>query len=116
MKNEAGTSLLETIIALALLGIIVASILGALGTSSSARSTADAHAAARVLAKSQMEYLREQTYAFSYDTAPIPTEYPGYTAVLNVENIRNGNLQKLDITIRYHNQDVETLESYKVNR
>jgi len=116
MKNESGTTLLETIVALALLGIIASSILGALSTSSSARSVADAHAAARILAKSQMEYLREQTYAFSYDTAPIPSDYPGYTAVLNVDNIRNGNLQKLDVTIRYHNQDVETLESYKVNR
>ena len=116
MKSETGTSLLETIVALALLGIICVAFLSALATSSNARSIADEHASARILAESQMEDIKKQTYAFSYDPVSIPAEYPGYSAAIDIENLRNGNIQKITITIRHHDRDIETLESYKGNR
>ncbi len=114
--KEKGTSLIEVLVALALLGIIGASFLGGLGTSSNSRLIADEHASARILAEYQMEDLKKQTYAFSYDPVPIPGDYPGYSAVVDVENMRNGNIQKITVTIRHHNKDITTLESYKANR
>ena len=117
MKNETGASLIETIIALALLGIIGVSFLGATATSSSSRVIADEHASGRILAESQMESIKKETYAFSYDPIPIsPEEYPGYSAVVDIDNMRNDNIQKITVTIRHHNRDVTKLESYKVNR
>lgn len=116
MKNEIGTSLLETIVALALLGIIAVAFLSALATSSNARSIADEHASARILAESQLEDIKKQTYAFSYDPVSIPAEYPGYSAAIDIDNLRNGNIQKITVTIMHHDRDIETLESYKVNR
>ena len=116
MKGETGSSLIETMVALALLGIIGAAFLGALTTSSNTRVIADEHASARILAESQMESIKPQTYAFSYDPVPIPAEYPGYTAAINVDNLRNGNIQKITVTIRHHSRDITTLEGYKVNR
>jgi len=116
MRNERGVSLIETVIALALLGIIGVAFLSALATSSDARSIADEHASARILAESQMEEIKKQTYAFSYDPISIPVEYPGYSATIDVDNLRNGNIQKITITIRHHDRDIETLESYKGNR
>ena len=59
---------------------------------------------------------QEQTYAFSYDPVTIPAEYPGYSAAVDVDNMRNGNIQKITVTISHHDRDIETLESYKVNR
>lgn len=108
--------MVETLVSLALLGTISMSFLSALGTSSNARFIADEHATARILAESQMEYARKQTYAFSYDPAPLPAEFAGYTAVVDVENLRNGNIQLITVTIRHHNTDITSLESYKVNR
>jgi hypothetical protein len=43
-------------------------------------------------------------------------DYPGYSAAIDVDNMRNGNIQKITVTIRHHDRDIETLESYKVNR
>ena len=116
MRNESGVSLIETVIALALLGIIGVAFLGALATTSSTRTIADEHASARILAESQMEEIKKQTYAFSYDPVPIPAEYPGYSATIDVDNMRNGNIQKITVTVRHHNRDVAELESYKGNR
>ena len=116
MKGEKGTSILETIVALALLGIIGVSFLGALGTTSNSRLIADEHTSARILAESQMENIKKQTYAFAYDPVPVPAEYPGYAAVIDIDTMRNGNIQKITVTIRHHDRDIETLESYKVSR
>ncbi len=116
MKRERGSSLIETIVALALLGIIGVSFLGATATSSNTRLIADEHASARILAEFQMEDIKKQTYAFSYDPVPIPPGYPGYSAVIDIESLRNGNIQKITVTIMHHNKDITKLESYKVNR
>ncbi|MFC2001952.1 hypothetical protein ACFLUZ_05590 [Chloroflexota bacterium] len=116
MKSEIGTSLIEAIVALALLGIIGVAFLGGLATTSKSRLVADEHASARILAESQMENVKKQTYAFSYDPVSIPAEYPGYSAVINIDNMRNGNIQKITVTIKHHDRDIETLESYKANR
>jgi type II secretory pathway pseudopilin PulG len=116
MRSERGASLIETIVALALLGIIGVSFLSALATTSNTRSLADEHASARTLAESQMENLKKQDYSFSYDPIPIPDEYAGYSAVVDIDNMRNGNIQKITVTVRHHSRDVTQLESYKVGR
>jgi type II secretory pathway pseudopilin PulG len=116
MRSEKGTSLIETAVALALLGIIGIAFLGALMTTSNSRLIVDEHISARILAESQMENIKKQTYAFSYDPVPIPADYPGYTAEIDIDNMRNSNIQKITITIQHHGRDIETLESYKVNR
>ncbi|MFC1914377.1 prepilin-type N-terminal cleavage/methylation domain-containing protein [Chloroflexota bacterium] len=116
MKSEKGSSLIETVVALALLGIIGAAFLGATATGSSTRLIADEHASARILAESQMEDLKKQDYSFSYGPVPVSAEYPGYSAAVDVDNLRNGNIQKITVTIRHHNKDITSLESYKVSR
>jgi type II secretory pathway pseudopilin PulG len=116
MKSEKGSSLLETIVALALLGIIGVAFLSALATSSSTRVIADEHASGRILAESQMENVKKQTYAFSYDPVPISADFAGYSAAIDVDNMRNGHIQKITVTVRHHNKNVTQLESYKVNR
>ena len=60
MKGEKGISLLETVVALALLGIIGVAFLGALATTSNSRLIADEHVSARILAESQMEDIKKQ--------------------------------------------------------
>jgi prepilin-type N-terminal cleavage/methylation domain-containing protein len=117
MKREAGFSLLETIAALALLGIISAVFLGALATSSNSRALADEHVSARILAESQMEHVRQLDYASSYEASPaISAKYPGYSTAIDVENMRNGHIQKVTITVSHRNSNITVLESYKARR
>jgi type II secretory pathway pseudopilin PulG len=116
MKSEIGSSLVETLVAMALLGIIGVAFLSALSTSSSTRVIADEHASGKILAESQMENIKQQSYASSYDPVPIPADYAGYSAAIDVDNIRNGHIQKVTVTVSHHNKDITSLETYKVNR
>jgi prepilin-type N-terminal cleavage/methylation domain-containing protein len=113
MKGEKGMTLLETILALAILGIISASFLGGLATTSTARVTADERASGKVLAESIMEDIKKQPYEPSYN-ATIPSDFAGYSANISVEE--NNNIQDITIGVHRRGREILTLESYKVNR
>lgn len=68
-KRERGYSLLEVIIAMALLGIVAVALLSALATASRTVFVTDERATAESLARSQMEYVRDQEYS------PAPWDY-----------------------------------------
>jgi len=116
MKGERGFSLMETIIALGLLGIIATGFLGALTTAPQARFIADEKASAKALAESQMEYIKKQEYSVSYSPAPIPDEYTGYAATIDTKLLRNSSIQKITVTITHNDKKITDLESYNVSR
>ena len=125
MKSEAGFSLIETIITIAVLGVIGVAFLGGLGTSSKALAITDERETARNLAQSQMEYVMKQPYAISYAAAPIPGEYDGYTAAIAADSIlsRDQDIQKIMVTIIRQGRPIVisessncTLMGYKVKR
>lgn len=70
MKSEKGFSLIEVMIALALLGIVGVAFLGALGTGSRVIFIADKRATAESLARTEMEYVRNQDYITALDYDP----------------------------------------------
>ena len=115
MRGEKGISLLETILALALLGLISASFLGGTATTSTARVTADEKASGKILAESIMETIKKMDYASSYNVT-VPEEFAGFTANITVDNIKNDNIQQIFVMVERRNSEVLTLESYKVNR
>jgi prepilin-type N-terminal cleavage/methylation domain-containing protein len=114
MKDEKGFSLIEILVSLALFGIISVGFLSSLGTASAVTITTDKQETARNLAETQMEYVKSQAYATSYATAPIPDEYGGYSATIDVESLHDSNIQKITVTIERHGEEVTTLEGYKV--
>ena len=67
MEREKGFSLLEVMLAIALMGIVAVAFLGALGTGSKAIFIADERATAESLARSQMEYVKNQEYIIAVD-------------------------------------------------
>ena len=128
MRNEKGFTLIEVIIAMALLGIIAIAFLGALATASQAIIIADERATAESLARSQMEYVKNQ----DYDGVNNPPQYTllsdtpaDYTIVIDAVRLDpNGDgtdnddgIQKITVTVDHlEKPEVITLEDYKVDR
>ena len=114
MKSEKGFTLIETIVSLALMSIISVSFLSGLATTSSSRALAEERVTAKILAEAQMENIKKQEYTDSY-TLLTPTGYDGYSTNLTVEDFYY-NLQKITVIIYHHEDEVFSLESFKVKR
>ncbi len=127
VKNEKGFTLIEVVIAIALLGIIASGFLMALSGATKAILVADERTTAESLARSQMEYVKNQTYDDTnnppqYSQLPsIPTDY---TIALTAERLDpegdgtgdDDGLQKITVTISHNTKQIITLEEYKGNR
>ena len=141
IKNEKGMSLIEVLIALAILGLVAAAFLSGLATASRALIIADERTTAESLARTEMEYVKNCKYADlpptpwsyelpsgsppSWDTGhTLPAGYDGYSLAVDGSTLDadgDGNddtdIQKITVTVDHQNkEEVIILEGYKVNR
>jgi len=122
-KRESGVSLIETVVALFVLGTIAIIFLSGLVISSRAVFTADEQATAESLARSQMEWAKNTAYSYDctgYSPAAIPSgkDYIGYSVTIAAEPLHTPDegIQKIAVTVQHSNESVIVLEGYKVNR
>ena len=142
IKNERGFSIVEVLVALALLGIIAVAFLGAMATASKAIFIADERATAESLARSQMEYVKNQSYStinvdwyytvtdsgrsssdppdwWDANNPPLLSgNYAGYSVEVSAdEDDDNVGIQKITVTVGHLSKpEVIILEGYKVDR
>ena len=123
IHGESGITLLETVIAVAILGIVAPAFLSGVATISKGVYTADVQATAESLARSQMEWARNASYSYnatSYSPALITTtkDYINYSANITAAPLHepDDGIQKITVTITRSGEAVYRLESYKVNR
>ncbi len=125
MKRKRGVSLIETVVAIALLAMIVVSILSAFSAITVAAARHQQQTAIDRLTRSEAEYIKSQTYslkpaaytnltaagyAFSYQVLYYdPTQTPPFAAA----NADNG-LQELVLTVNGPNGSSEVLYFLKV--
>ena len=121
--RESGVSLLETVVALAILGTIAVTFLSGLVTTSKATFMTDERATAGSLAQSQMEWVKNATYtddATEYTPASIPSDkdYIKYSANITAQPLHDSDdgIQKITVTVKRSGEEVLKLESYKVDR
>jgi len=119
--SETGVTLIETLVALALLGIIAVVFLSGLATAAKATFIADEQATAESLARSQIEYVKSQDYIDYTDpehedyltVTPLGSSYsidpPTITSI-------DVGIQKITVTIERDGESVLTLDAYKVDR
>ena len=111
VSGQKGTTLIEVLIAIAILGMIAAPFLTALSTSSRALIVADERTTAESLVRSQIEYVRSQEYDANGTYAEIADVPVGYNVSLsNVTNLEDG-LQKITITVERNNDKLVLITS-----
>jgi len=122
-RSELGTTLIEALVALAILGAIATAFLSGLSTSSKAAIVADEQATAESLSRSQMESVKNADYVYGateYSPALIPggNDYFNYTAIITAEPLHNPDdgIQKITVTVKRSAKEVLKLEGYKVDR
>ncbi len=136
IRGQKGISLIETVIALALLGIIAVVFLNGLTTASRVVAMNQERVAAESLAKSQLEHIKSQDYISvfryhadtnCYEEIAIPANLTsvGYNieisppeyVIANGENMTAGRagfeLQSITIVIKNSGKTVFTLSSYR---
>ena len=114
--GQKGVSLIETLVAIALLGIIGTSLMSGMMGIYRATPIANEHDIGKSLAQSQMEYVLKRDWALSYLPAPVPAIYAGYSVDIDTEHFRDGNIEKITITIDHNGKEVSVLEAYKTAR
>jgi prepilin-type N-terminal cleavage/methylation domain-containing protein len=125
VKGGKGFTLVEVMIAIALMGTVLVTLLSALSTASKAAMVADERAAMESLARTEMEYVRSQLYSqapwnytvtssdrsstdspswYSSSKPPLlDSSYAGYTATVSVEGLIDpyidNEIQEITVTV-----------------
>ena len=122
IKKERGFSLVEMLVAMAILGIISVGFLSALSISSKAATSIDNMDTGRAIAQSQMEYVKTQAFqssgTYAINTGLMAT-YPGYTVSIPQASAvaqRDAFIQKIVVIVSHAGKEVARLEDYKVKR
>jgi type II secretory pathway pseudopilin PulG len=117
--GEEGVGLVETLIAVGILGLALTVLLAAVSTGSLAVSRTEERVAAENLARSQLEYTKSQGYL------PPPASYltvtpspGGYGVVVEAASIpdTNSGIEKITVTVSRDGKTLLVVEDYKVNR
>lgn len=122
-RNEKGFTLIEVLVALAIVSLVVVAFLLAINTASKASLISDERTTAESLARSQMEYVKDPGLAYvleatDYVLDPGLTIPSGYSLTTSAQpiNTPDDGIQKITVLVAHHGDDVLTLEDYKVNR
>jgi type II secretory pathway pseudopilin PulG len=122
LSGQRGIGLVETLVAIAILGVGVTAFVTDLSAGSIAVNVQNENTLAQGLAQSQMEAIKAAPYDKT-GKSYLPVEAPeNYTIEISTEYPGDGkadkqkSLQQVSVTIKHHDNSVLTLEDYKVNR
>ena len=121
LKNsQSGMTLIESIIAIAILSVICVVFLEGLVVSSKGTLESDEQATAESVARCQMEWVQGLTYVdnaiqYSPKNLEIFNDYVGYSANISAEPLHSpeDGIQKVTITVFRNSNRVMSIEGYK---
>lgn len=121
--RESGITLIESLVALAILATIAVVFLGGVIGTTKAAAITDEQTTAESLAQSQMEWVQNATYvtdatAYSPAALPVSGDYDNYSVNITAAALHSPDdgIQKITVKIRHSGKEVLQLEGYKVNR
>jgi type II secretory pathway pseudopilin PulG len=130
--KERGIGLVESLVAVAILGTAGVAFVLSLSTGAIAVRESDQETVAQSLARAQLEYVKNYPYhaaptsypyVYTYDKTynPSPVTLPeGYDISLSASTILqaggNSDIQKITVIISRNGEDILTIADYKVKR
>lgn len=119
LSNKKGVTLVESLVALAIVAIAVIPFLAAFSTGSLNVKELDRRVTAQTLGRSQLEYTKNLAYVIapaSYAIfTPIPTGYSIDSDATSISG-RDVNIQRVTVTVKYEGKVLLTLDDFKLNR
>jgi prepilin-type N-terminal cleavage/methylation domain-containing protein len=118
LSGQAGFGLVETLVAVAILGIAAAGFVTDLSAGSIAVGTQDEITVAQALAQTQMEAIKAAPYDKKGDSYPHIAAPDNYTTEITADDsiYARNTIQQVTVTVRHNNTAVLTLQDYKVDR
>jgi type II secretory pathway pseudopilin PulG len=117
-KSQPGLGLVETLVAVAILGTCVAAFAAGLSAGSLAAGEQRTQTMAQELAQNELEYVKRVTFEPGAGTYPAVASPEGYAIDVAVDAVpgADADIQKITVSILRDGQNVLTLADYKVNR
>ena len=115
VQDQRGLGLVESLVAVAIIGVAVVAFVMALSAGSIAVREGDQEVVAQRLARTQLEYIKSCPYDTAYSTVDEPESYAISVGVGSIPDT-DTDIQKITVTISREGEDVLTVEDYKVNR
>jgi type II secretory pathway pseudopilin PulG len=118
-RGEEGVGLVETLIAVAILGLALTALLSAVSTGSLATSRTEERVTAENMARSQLEYIKSQPYSTPPASYAVVTPSPGgYGLTAAAESIPDSDtsIEKIVVTVTRNGETLFVAEDYKVDR
>jgi len=118
VHNQRGIGLVETLVAVAILGTAVVAFIVSLSTGSLTVSEQDKETVAQSLAQTQVEYTKNYAYNPAAATYPTVAAPAGYAITVGVGPVAgtDSNMQKITVTILRDGSAIFLVSDYKVNR
>ena len=134
--EQKGVTLIETLVALALLGIFGVAFLSAISTSAITMASTEKNVDVESLARAQIEYTKNCSYIdYIYGSPDIPPDYTtldelapsnpyaitiptGYSINVTAAALNNPDdgIQQITVTVSKDGSPLLVMEGYKVNR
>jgi type II secretory pathway pseudopilin PulG len=119
MRSERGVGLVETLVAVAVLGLALTVLVVGVSTGSLGVATTEERVTAENLARSQLEYTKSLEYVTAPGAYPIVTPAAAdYSLSVQTESIpgAGSDIEKVTVTVARGGETLMVVEGFKVDR